>query len=243
MYKNKSISLILPCRNEQKAIAYLLKNTPRYIDEIIVVDNLSTDKTVSVSKKLGAQVIIEPRHDHKIGYGYALATGIKNAKGDYIICMDGDGSYPIGKISEGIKFLNKQNLNFLSCNRLPVLEHKKMSVIRNSGVKILNFCMFMLFGYPIKDCLSGMWIFKKEAVNFLDLREGGWNLSLEIKINAISNPQINFGEFHIPYKDREFDQSKQNLFKTGVTHLLYLFEKRFSFFLWYIKSSKPSLLD
>lgn len=221
------ISLVLPCRNEAKALVELLNRIPKFIDEIIVVDNLSEDATTFIAKKFKARVFEEKRHENGIGYGYALLTGMSHAKGDIIICMDGDGSYPVEKISEIIDYSENVKVDFISCNRLPVRCPQKMSKVREFGVNVLNIFVRMLFKYPIKDSLSGMWVFKKDIIPYLNLKEGGWNFSLEIKINAIMNNQINFVEYNIPYQDRVFDQSKQNLLKTGISHLLYLFKRKF----------------
>lgn len=227
MIKKSKVSLILPCRNEENALKALFKVIPKFIDEVIVVDNMSTDKTVEVARRNKARVFIEPRNFKGIGYGYALAMGIKQAKGDILICMDGDGSYPVKKIHQIVNHLNKTGLDFISCNRIPVQDPKKMSFIRVLGVNILNILVRVLFRYPIKDSLTGMWVFKRKVIPSLTLFEGGWDFSLEIKLSAIASKAIKFDEFYIPYHDRIFDQSKQNLFKTGFNHSMYILRRRF----------------
>lgn len=224
--KPYSVTLILPCKNEEKALITVLASCPK-VDEIIVVDNKSTDKTAKIAKKLGAKVLYEVQEENGIGYGFALARGIKEASGDIIVCMDGDGSYPVEEIPILVKQLVLKKIDFISCNRLPFKNQKDRSTIRMMGVRILNLFIYLLFGFKIKDSLTGMWIFHKETINNLVLVEGGWNFSLEIKLNAITNPAIKFAEFGIFYRDRVLDSSKQNLFRTGIIHLLYLFKKRF----------------
>lgn len=201
----------------------MLESMPKEIDEVIVVDNMSTDNSVAVAKKLKARVLQESRAHNGIGYGYALSCGIKAATSDIIVCMDGDGSYPVGKIKEITTFLMSKKYDFISCNRLPVLNPKKMSVIRMFGVRILNLFINILYGYPIRDSLTGMWVFKRETIPSLSLFEGGWNFSPEIKLSAITNKKIRFTEYHIPYQDRELDQSKQVIYKTGTEHFIFLF--------------------
>jgi glycosyltransferase involved in cell wall biosynthesis len=222
MIRNKKISLIIPCRNEAKALRAVLSKLPKEIDEVIAVDNNSTDNTVKTAKAFGAKVFIEKRNKNGIGYGYALQNGLEHASGDILVCMDGDGSYPTYEISKAVKYLLKNNLDFISCSRLPFKDPKKMSSIRSLGVKILNLMSFALFGYKIKDSLSGMWIFRKSVLEKIDLSEGDWNFSLEIKLKSIHFPEISFTEYPISYHDRIFDKSKQNLFKTGVIHAFYL---------------------
>lgn len=99
MIKNYSISLIIPCKNEAKALETVLDNLPKEIDETIVIDNNSTDQTKKVARKFKAKILSEPRNDKSgIGYGYAMQKGLEQASGDIIVCMDGDGSYPINEV-------------------------------------------------------------------------------------------------------------------------------------------------
>lgn len=226
MFKQKLVSLIIPCKNEARAIADTLMAIPGCIDEILVINNGSTDKTAAVAKQLGARVIQENRQKNGIGYGFAHMRGIQEAKGDIIVCLDGDGSYPVHKIPAIISELEKKNLDFISCNRLPFENPKKMSYIRKLGVVILNTTFGLLFSYRIQDSLSGMWVFRSNILADMPLTEGGWNFSLEIKLRAIQNKNIRFAEYHIPYHDRQFDSSKQNLFQTGFQHMLFLFTMR-----------------
>ena len=223
MLKNFYVSLVIPCRNEARALQTVLEILPKEIDEVIVVDNNSKDNTRNVAKKFGAKVLTEKRTaKNGIGYGFALQKGINEAKGQIIVCMDGDGSYPIKRVANAINYLLKNNYDLLSCNRLPFRNPKNMSSIRSLGVKILNTYAWFLFGYKIEDSLSGMWVFKKSSVKELGLSEGGWNMSLEIKLKTIVNNKLKFGEYKIPYHDRVFDVSKQSIYETGVEHMLYL---------------------
>ena len=90
MYRDKTISLVIPCYNEEEGLRQLLPKIPAIVDEVLIVDNASTDNTARVARELGARVVEE-----KIkGYGRAYKTGFKNATGDIIITMDGDGTYP-----------------------------------------------------------------------------------------------------------------------------------------------------
>lgn len=229
MLSNKVVSLILPCKNEEKALKALLGRVPRQVDEIIVVNNDSTDHTAKVASKYRVKVLTEPRNENGIGYGYAIAQGIKNATGDIIICMDGDDSYPIKSIARLVRELERKNLDFISCSRLPFKDSRKMSRVRMLGVRILNLAIFLLFGIKIKDSLSGMWVFRRKIVPSLTLFEGGWNFSLEIKLNAITDQKVKFSEHPIPYHDRMFDSSKQNIWETGFKHLLFLIKTRFNY--------------
>ena len=227
MRQKISVSLVLPCKNESRALQVLLSSIPSCVNEILVIDNGSIDRTRRIAKKYGARVLTELHADNGIGYGFAMTRGIRAAKGDIIVCMDGDGSYPTFVIPSLMQTLIKYKFDFISCNRLPFQKKRTMSLLRMSGVRLFNAFVFVLFGYRLKDALSGMWVFRRNVLSAISLEEGGWNLSLEIKLKALKSPRVRFAEYHIPYKERAFDASKQSLLKTGAQHLLYLFAVRF----------------
>lgn len=227
MRQEALVSLVLPCKNENRALQVLLSSIPSCVHEVLIIDNGSTDKTRRVAKKFGARVLTESRTDNGIGYGFAMIKGIREAMGDILVCMDGDGSYPINAIPYVVEKLNKHRLDFISCNRLPFQNGRTMSLVRMSGVLLFNAFIKVLFGYRINDALTGMWVFKKDILAYLTCKEGGWNFSLEIKLRALAHPKIRFAEYHIPYRDREFDSSKQSLLRTGVQHLVYLLRVKF----------------
>ncbi|MDP3941391.1 MAG: glycosyltransferase family 2 protein [bacterium] len=235
MVDKYTLSLILPCKDEAQALKRLLKEIPSYIDEVLIVDNGSSDNTSTVSAASGARVIYEPRSNNGIGYGFAHLRGIQEAHGDILISMDADGSYPLKSIAPLVKKLLTKNLDFISCNRIPLSVNSEIYFLRRGGIMFLNFLFQLLHKYAIKDALSGMWIFRRETGKKMMLKDGGWNFSLEIKMQAIANPGIAFREFSIPYHDRYFGKSKQNLFKTGITHAAYLVQTSQ---LW--KKLKPS---
>ncbi|MDQ3008278.1 MAG: glycosyltransferase family 2 protein [bacterium] len=228
MLKSKTISLIIPCRNEEKAIAAMLQKLPSCVDEVIVVDNNSRDKTAKVARSLGAKVLTEKRQAHGIGYGYAHQRGLAAAKGDIVITMDGDNTYPLESIERVISYMIKSESTFVSCTRFPLKKTAAISKLRQLGVWILNTEVRVLYNYPIKDILSGMWAVDRSVISQLSLTEGGWNLSPEIKLSALFNKNIAFSEYHITHHHRDNGASKQVIWKTGFEHLLYILKRRFT---------------
>src|SRR3984893_8968595 len=95
MYKGQRITVIIPCLNEEHGIEKILRSMPDLVDETIVVDNNSTDRTAEVARSLGAKVIREEVR----GYGRSYKRGFANATGDLIITLDGEHSYPVDALS------------------------------------------------------------------------------------------------------------------------------------------------
>jgi glycosyltransferase involved in cell wall biosynthesis len=225
MYRNMTVSLCFPCRNEGKHLKKVLRRVPDFVDEIIIVSNKSTDNTVSVAKKLGARVFEDDRHINGIGYGYAHITGIDKAKGDIIVGADGDATYPVEDLASVIDHLLDNDLDFVSCNRYPLQKDIRIPFKLQLGVRLLNLEVRLLYGKKINDILSGMWVFKRESRNALGLTEGDWNLSPQIKINALVHPLVKFGEYSIGQYQR-MGVSHQHYFKTGLSHATWIFRNR-----------------
>lgn len=226
MIHKKTITLVVPCKNEASIIANFIARVPAYIDEILIVDNNSTDKTATIAKKAGARVVSEKRTIDGIGYGFAHQTGIAKATGDYIVAMDGDDTYPMDKIGTIIRSMETKHIQFMSCNRLPLMNTKAISKTRQFGIFILNTVVFFLYGYPIRDILSGMWIAKRETLKELGTTSGDWNFSPEIKLNALTHPHVAFDEYHIDHFVRAKEPSKQQIWKTGIQHAVFIVYKR-----------------
>jgi glycosyltransferase involved in cell wall biosynthesis len=229
MYRNQTITVCLPCRNEGNHLKQVIKGIPDIVDEIIVVSNASKDNTVAVAKKIGGRVrvIEDNRTVGGIGYGFAHMSGIKAAKSSLIVGADGDATYPIEDLSKVIDHLLDSKLDFISCSRYPMQDGTKIPFKLQLGVTLLNWEVRILYGIGVKDVLSGMWVFKKTIRNKLQLTMGEWNLSPQIKINAATNHQIKFEEYLIKQHQRMGD-TKQNYFKTGFAHAWWIFKNRFT---------------
>src|ERR1035438_10813948 len=78
VYKSQSITVIIPCLNEEQGIERVLSRMPEFVDQVIVVDNGSTDRTSDVAHGFGAEVIREPVR----GYGRSYKRGFASATGD-----------------------------------------------------------------------------------------------------------------------------------------------------------------
>jgi glycosyltransferase involved in cell wall biosynthesis len=227
MYKKRRVSLCLPCRNESGHLKEVVARVPKFVDEIIVISNKSTDDTVKVAKKLGVKVYEDNRVIDGIGYGFAHMTGIKKATGDIIVGADGDATYPIENLATILDFFFEEKIDFLSCNRYPLQDGTEIPFKQRFGVQLLNTEVQMLYGHRINDILSGMWVFKKDVRDDLKLTMGDWNLSPQIKLNAMRHPKIVFSEYSIAQHSR-LGVSHQHYFKTGFSHATWILKNRFS---------------
>lgn len=222
MYKGQSITVIIPCLNEEQGIAKVLHAMPPYVDEIIVVDNASTDRTAQVAASLGAKVITEELR----GYGRAYRRGFAAATGDLIVTLDGDHSYPIDGVSYLLEAFLHLEVDFLNASRFPVRDSRAMSFKHKLGNLVLSLATSILFFRWVRDSQSGMWVLRRSILADMKLEADGMAFSEEIKIEAIRNRKIRFGEISILYSTR-LGEMKLSPWRDGIQNLAFLLRKRF----------------
>lgn len=222
MYKGQSITVIIPCLNEEHGIEKILRSMPDFVDETIVVDNNSTDRTAEVARSLGAQVIREEVR----GYGRSYKRGFANATSDLIITLDGDHSYPVDALSYLIEAFLHLEVDFLNASRFPVRNVNAMSIKHKFGNLLLSLAMSLLYFRWVRDSQSGMWVLRRSILNSMQLEADGMAFSEEIKIEALKNSHIRFGEIYIQYSSR-LGEIKLNPWRDGLYNLFFLVKKRF----------------
>ena len=225
------ISVILPTINEEEGIGPTLDaiNKKAFDEnnwelELIIVDGNSKDKTKEIAWNKGAKIIVEPRK----GYGRAYKTGMPQATGDIIVTGDADATYPFDHIHKYVKQLLNEDLDFITTDRFAKLHHGSMSVKHYFGNTILNWTMRILFLMSVHDSQSGMWIFRKKALEKVQPIEefnDGMPFSEEIKIEMFTNKQVKTKEIPSMLRARE-GEVKIESFSDGIKNLKFLFLKR-----------------
>ena len=204
------------------SIQQILRAMPEFVDEVIVVDNNSTDRTHAVAASLGAKVI----HETVRGYGRSYKRGFANATSDLIVTLDGDHSYPVDALSYLLEAFLHLDVDFLNASRFPVRDRNAMSFKHKIGNLILSLAMSALYLRWVRDSQSGMWVFRRSILSQMKLVSDGMAFSEEIKIEALKSPRIRFGEISILYTSR-LGEIKLNPWRDGFQNLWFLVKKRF----------------
>lgn len=188
----------MPCYNEESGLEKILRNKPAFIDEIIVVDNASTDKTAEVARRYGVVVI----HEKNRGYGYAYQAGLPAASGDIVVTLDGDYSYPVSEIERLLTYMRINNLDFVVGCRYPLIDRSAQPVINKAANYAISWFIRVFFGINLIDSQSGMMAFRKDILDKLEAENTGMGFSQELKIRAFLLRGIKCGEAHISYLPR-----------------------------------------
>lgn len=190
----------------------------------MLVDGDSKDRTREIATKKGAVVIIEKRK----GYGRAYKTGFAQATGDIIVTGDADATYPFNRIHEYIQLLFDTKLDFITTDRFAELKHGSMTLKHRFGNLVLAVTLNVLFVTSIKDSQSGMWIFRRaalEKIQPLETFNDGMPFSEELKIEMFTTRGLKAREIPSTLYARE-GQVKLESFKDGIKNLKFLFKKR-----------------
>lgn len=218
-------SLVIPAHDEELGLPAVLAAVPEAVDEVIVVDNASTDSTSEVAMAHGARVVEQPVK----GYGSAYMAGLASATGDVVSTADADGTYPVELIPMLVRRLCQGRYDFISARRVPDDQARNLNnILRFSGNAVLTAATMLLFLRFIRDSQSGMWVFRREILPRLRLTSLGMPFSEEIKIEAWRSRGLRCCEIPIPFSySGRMGAPKLRLWRDGWRNLLFLFAKRF----------------
>lgn len=214
--KNIKNTIVIPAYNEEQGLPVVLNDLKKVINdsfEIIVVDDGSIDSTSSVTAPLEFRMISFSKNQ---GKGAALIRGFKEAKGENIIWLDADGAYPVGKIPEMIKLLNK-DFDLIYSTRG---DRHNISIISRVGIKFLQLILGLFKAIDVTEPFSGLCSIKAKHIEKMGLISKKWPIELEIAMKA-KRMGLKTKEIAIPYK-RRIGSSKLNQFIAGIQMLIAL---------------------
>ena len=188
------ILIALPAYNEAKYIGSIIHDVLAYADEILVVDDGSTDGTDVVACQSGARVM---RHVKNRGYGATIQTILKEArliKLDVLVIMDADTQHYPEDIPQLVApVLDGYDLAIGSRN------HDSISSFRNLGGNVLSFFTRILSGENIRDSQCGFRAYSPNAVAKIKPQENGMAVSSEI-ISLATQQQLDIIEVPVSIK-------------------------------------------
>ena len=170
-----------PAYNEEKYIGSIVLQARQYADEIIVVDDGSTDRTHIVAELAGATVV---RHAENKGYGSAIQSLMAEAEArnaDILIILDADSQHNPDEIPSLVEAIS-QDYDVVIGSR--EMQSNMIPSYRRVGQKILSKLTRIVSREKIADTESGFRAYSRKAINALDLKEDGMAISSEIVTSA-----------------------------------------------------------
>ena len=234
MQKKPSIRTIavIPCYNEEHSIGSVILKTKRFVNQVLVVDDGSSDETKKIAKEAGATVI---SHKKNRGKGAAIRTGFKYALDndfDYVVTIDGDGQHnPVeipGLLGNVINNGHDISIGYRVGN------DTEMPMWRRVGKRVLDYTTSMGTGGFVTDSQCGFRAFNKKAVEMIAPKLRGEAFSVEseqlIKAHESGLKVINT---NVTCKYKDLETSTKNPASHGLSVLGYV--------IWVIAERRPLL--
>ena len=197
-----SIKVIIPAFNEAEAIGNVIRDIPNIVDEIIVIDNGSSDTTSNQAKQAGATVLYEP----KKGYGHACLTGMdyidQSADStDIVVFLDGDYSDYPEDLKDIVQPIVGNGIDFVVGSRKQGLSEKgAMQPQQIFGNWLATTLMKLLFQSKFTD-LGPFRAIKYNVLKQLEMKDKtyGWTVEMQLKI---LKRKFTYVEVPVRYRNR-----------------------------------------
>jgi glycosyltransferase involved in cell wall biosynthesis len=211
--KVELVSVVIPTLNEAGTIRQAIdtiNNSVTYPKEIIVVDGNSTDGTLEIVKDTNARLIVEPRR----GYGLALRTGMKAAKGNVVIMVDADGTYEFRHIDRLVDRLLEKDADMVLATRM-YDPNKAMGFLNFLGNKVITFTYDFFYSQFLSDTQSGFRAISREKLDSVRFKETDMPFATEMLIQ-FAREGYNMVEIPTTYKPRTYGKTKLKPFQSGI---------------------------
>lgn len=196
------IKVIIPAYNEQNSITNVINDIPDFVDEIIVINNNSTDNTLDNAKQAGATVLTETQK----GYGYACLKGMdyiskQNVKPDIIVFLDGDYSDFPEELTKIIKPILDDNIDFVIGARVKKLrEAGSMTPQQIFGNWLATFLINLLFNAKFTD-LGPFRAITYDRLLALNMEDKTYGWTVEMQLKALKQ-KLSYIEIPVNYRNR-----------------------------------------
>lgn len=200
-----SVTILLPAKNEEDGIEATFAELPvaRLIDlgypvDILVADGRSRDRTRDVAVRNGARVV----QQLGTGKGRAVRAALLHAKGEYVVMLDADATYPARAIPAFVATLDEGYDVVMGSRFRGHIERGAMKAVNRFGNRSLSALATTLYGRRCTDVCTGMWAFRRETMRTLDLTSTHFEIEAEMFARA-ARGGLRIAELPICYSRRE----------------------------------------
>lgn len=217
LFPDLVVSIIIPIYNEEKSIVDVLARIPNHRKyEIILVDDGSTDNSISRVKNIDKDVIIV-KHEKNKGYGAAILTGLKKATGDIIVTMDSDGQHYPEEIPKLIGPILKNEADIVIGSRYLGTCNYDVPFHTRFGESFIDFFLWFFFNQNVRNNQSGFRAFRREDLAlFDDLIYDNFGFCTEILFKSALN-NLRIEEVAITVDPRKYGKSYVRLLKILIS--------------------------
>jgi len=190
---NPKIIVAMPAYNEQKYIGSVVLQAKRYADEVIVIDDGSSDRTSQIAEYAGADVI---QHQDRKGKGVAIQSifaAAKKREPDILVILDADSQHDPNEIPSLITGISEGYDLVIGSRKM---QKGNIPGYRRVGQNILSYFTHIISRRKLSDTESGFRAFSKKAIFEMELKETGFAIEAEM-ISEAANKNLRVKEVPI----------------------------------------------
>jgi len=215
-----TVSTVIPTLNEEKNIREVLEQIRDMVDEVVIVDGGSSDKTVEYAREYDTTILFDDK-----GKGSALRKGLREAAGDIVVMMDADLSHGANEIPVMVQAVESGFDIAMGSRFIQGGGTEDMPLHRRLGNKFFVYLVNLLWNMNYSDLCYGYRALNQKAIQTLELTRDGFGIETEISIQAAKH-DLKVIEIPSFEKKRKAGEAKlktisdgYRIFKTIMEHL------------------------
>jgi glycosyltransferase (TIGR04182 family) len=224
MVDRDAVCVLIPTYNEAATIGDIVRSfREQGYDRVLVVDGHSTDGTRELAREAGATVVTQSGRGQGAGKGQAVREGLATIEREYVLMLDGDGTYDPDAAADLLAPLFAGRAQHVVGNRRADIRPGAMTRLNRFGNWMVNHGFRIIHGQQMTDILSGYRAFTLESARELTLTEDGFGIETEMSVECVKHGQ-RVEVVPITYRPRP-DDSQTNLhpFRDGAVIVLTLY--------------------
>ena len=210
-----TIAVLIPCYNEAKTIAKVVRDYRAALPEadIYVYDNNSTDHTDDIAREAGAIV----RYEYRQGKGNVIRSMFREIDADCYLMIDGDDTYPAENAREMVNLVLERKVDMVVGDRLSATYYtENKRPFHNMGNRLVKGLGNTIFKGSVSDIMTGYRAFSYQFVKSFPVLSKGFEIETEMTIHALDK-NLSVQSVQVEYRDRPADSpSKLNTYSDGM---------------------------
>ena len=207
-----TVSVVIPTLNEEGSLPWVLENLPEWVDELILVDGLSTDATQTLARRHRPDVVVV--HQFRRGKGAALRAGFAAATGEIVVMIDADGSTDPREMGAFVDAL-RDGADFVKGSRhMAGGGSTDLTHLRSAGNRWLVWLSNLLYRSTFTDLCYGYMAFWRENIEALAITAVGFEIETELVLGALK-AGLEIREIPSHELDRRAGVSNLHAFRDG----------------------------